>query len=336
MSAQTDLPIIAFSTGDPAGIGPELCMKTALSKSVSEVCRPVMIGDPTVLARQQESCAIEIDFDGYEDIADIDWAAPGVKILMRHQFDTNPYVPGEVSAEAGHAMIDSVNTAVKLALAGEVAAVVSAPQNETSIHQAGIEFDGHPSHIARLAGLAPDDVYLMLCFDHIKIAHCTLHRSVRRAVEMITQARIEHTIETVHKTLAQIGTSDPLIMVSGLNPHAGEGGLFGEEETEFILPAIETMRDKGIRLEGPIPADLMLHRTDVDAFVVMLHDQGHIPAKVVAPYRTAAMAIGSPILFSSVAHGSGHDIVGKGIADPSAMIEAVRRLTGRNAPRTVA
>lgn len=328
MTAQPGLPIIAFSTGDPAGIGPELCMKAALSAEVTALCRPALIGDPTVLAYQQNACDIDINFEGYEEFDDIDWNAPGTKIIMRHQFEDAPYSPGEINAQNGHAMIDSVNTAVKAALAGDVAAVVSAPQNETSIHEAGIEFDGHPSHIARLAGLAPDDVYLMLCFDHIKIAHCTLHRSVRRSVEMVTQPRVEHTIQTVRDTLVAIGIDDPLIMVSGLNPHAGEGGLFGKEEADIILPAVEAMRGRGIRLEGPTPADLMLHRTDVDAFIVMLHDQGHIPAKLMAPYRTAAMAIGSPILFSSVAHGSGHDIVGKGVADPSAIIEAVRRLTG--------
>ena len=150
--------------------------------------------------------------------------------------------------------------------------------------------------------------------------------SVREAISLVTRERVGHVIATADRTLRRLGIPNPKIHVSGLNPHAGEGGLFGSEEIEIIKPAIDEAVKSGIRVSGPFGADTMFHKKDSDAFIVMLHDQGHITAKLLARNATAGLAIGSPILFSSVAHGSGHDIVGKGVADPKAMIEAISRL----------
>jgi 4-hydroxy-L-threonine phosphate dehydrogenase PdxA len=153
-----------------------------------------------------------------------------------------------------------------------------------------------------------------------------LHASVRQAIDAITRERVGHVIAVADRTLKRLGIKEPRIAVGGLNPHAGEDGLFGREEIEIIRPEIEEAKREGVRVEGPFGADTMFHKKGVDAFIVMLHDQGHITAKLLARNATAGLAIGSPILFSSVAHGSGHDIVGKGVADPTAMIEAVTRL----------
>jgi 4-hydroxy-L-threonine phosphate dehydrogenase PdxA len=204
--------------------------------------------------------------------------------------------------------------------------VVAAPQNQTAISLAGIAFDGYPSFVARETGLDPDDVYLMLCFDRFRIVHATLHASVSRALSMISRRKVSHAIQVTDQALKRLGVSAPRICVGGLNPHAGEGGLFGREEIESIGPAVADAAARGIAVVGPFGTDTMFHRSDVDAFVVMLHDQGHIAAKLLARNATAGLAIGSPILFSSVAHGSAHDIAGKGIANPQAMIEAIRRL----------
>jgi 4-hydroxy-L-threonine phosphate dehydrogenase PdxA len=174
----------------------------------------------------------------------------------------------------------------------------------------------------------------MLCFGDTRIVHCTLHVGVAQALALITRERVGAAIRAADAALRRIGIARPRIAVSGLNPHAGEGGLFGREEIETIAPAIGDAQSTGILAEGPFGCDTMLQRKNVDAFVVMLHDQGHIAAKLLAYNQSAAFAIGSPILFSSVAHGSALDIAGKGVASPAAMIEAIARLAG--ASRAVA
>jgi 4-hydroxy-L-threonine phosphate dehydrogenase PdxA len=323
-----DLPIVALACGDPAGIGPELCMKAALSDAVTGISRPLIFGDPKVLAAHASSCGIEIDLDPYDTVGEVDWDKPGVKQISLDLFGNKDLKIGEVNGDNGKAAVDCAAATIRAALDKDVDAVVSAPQTETAVHMAGIEFDGYPSFVARQTGLAPEDGFLMVCFDKFRIAHCTLHSSVRQSLDLITEDRVKHVIGSVHDTLVRIGIDKPRIMVAGLNPHASEGGLFGSEETEIIEPAIKAKQAAGIDVEGPGAADLILHMDGYDAFIVMLHDQGHIPAKLLARHSTAGMSIGTPILFSSVAHGSALDIAGQGKATPDAMIEAVKRLTG--------
>ena len=327
MISLSKLPIVALSIGDPAGIGPEICMKATLSEQVTRICRPVLFGDPNVMTTQMDSCGIEVLFDGYRSIAEVDWSRPGVKLIELDLFEDREFHIAEINGDNGTAAVVCSATAIKAAMAKEVSAVVAAPQTERSIQLSGIEFDGYPSFVARQTGLAPEDVYLMVCFDNYRIAHCTLHSSVRQSLDLITKARVQHVIGAVYETLQKIGIEEPSILVSGLNPHASEDGLFGSEEAKYIKPAISAMKLEGVDVQGPVPADLMMHRDEFDAFIVMLHDQGHIPAKLLARHRIAGMSIGSPILFSSVAHGSALDIAGKGVAEPNAMIEAIKRLT---------
>jgi 4-hydroxythreonine-4-phosphate dehydrogenase len=210
--------------------------------------------------------------------------------------------------------------------------VVAAPQTESAIKLAGIEFDGYPSFVARCTGVPPEDAFLMICFDaggtEMRIAHATLHASLRRAIKLVTRDRVVHAIRSADSALRRLGLVSPRIAVSGLNPHAGEGGLFGEEEQEIIGPAIADAKKNGVAAEGPFGADTMFLRKGYDAFVVMIHDQGHIMAKAHAFTGTAALTIGTPVLFSSVAHGSALDIAGKNRADPGAMIAAITRLAG--------
>jgi len=285
---------IAIAAGDPAGIGPEVSLKAALDPAVRNACNPIVVGDANVLERHAAACAIAAELCVIARAADADWSNRRVNVLGCAQPD------------------------------------LAAPQNETSIALAGIAFDGYPSFVARATGADESDVYLMLCFDDVKIVHATLHRSMRQAIEMITRDNIARVIAATDRALKRLGTAAPKLAVGGLNPHAGEGGLFGREEIEVIKPAIEAAVAQGIAVTGPFGADTMFHRRGVDAFIVMLHDQGHIAAKLMARNAVAALTIGSPILFSSVAHGSAHDIAGKGAADPRAMIEAVLRLSKAN------
>ena len=316
---------IAVATGDPAGIGPEICLKAALDPKVRAVCDPILIGDANLIERHAASCGVKAKLHAVARIGDADWPDDRINVLNCAQDDTIPL--GRVSAVAGRASIAFCAAAIEAAISGEVDAVAAAPQHETSIAQAGITFDGHPSFVARQTGTDPDNVFMMLCAGEMKIAHCTLHRSVRDAIALVTRDRVERTIHATDAALKRLGIARPSIAVSGLNPHAGEGGLFGRDEIEIIKPAIETAAAAGISATGPFGADTMFQMKGIDAFVVMLHDQGHIAAKLLAPNAAVALSIGSPILFASVAHGTGHDIVGKGVANPAAMIEAVLRLS---------
>jgi 4-hydroxythreonine-4-phosphate dehydrogenase len=302
---------IAIAIGDPAGIGPEISIKAALDPKVRAACDPVVVGDPAVIERHAKACKLD-----YKTLDVLACAQPEVATIAF----------GATSPVAGRASIAFCRAAVQAALEGDVDAVVGAPQNETSIAQAGIAFDGHPSFVARETGTDPDDVYMMLVCSGMKIVHATLHTSVRKAIDSITREKVGRVINVTHRTLKQLGVASPKIAVSGINPHAGEGGLFGSEEVEIVRPAIEAAAAQGIRVTGPFGADTMFHMQGIDAFIVMLHDHGHVAAKLLSRHATIALTIGTPILFSSVAHGSAHDIAGKGIADPGAMIEAILRL----------
>ena len=296
------IPRIAIACGDPAGIGPEISLKAALDPRVRAICRPVLVGDRAVFALYGKTSEVEI----------LEIKHPKPKI-------------GEIDPAHGRAAIAAAEAAIRGALAGEFDAVVGAPHTEAAIHAAGIGFDGYPSFVARLAGLPPEDGILMLCFEHqgreVRIAHVTLHVAVAQALKLITRERILKTIRAVNAAL-----KNPRIAVSGVNPHAGEAGAFGREEIEIVAPALEQARREGMAVDGPIGADTLIQRAGYDAYVVMLHDQGHVAAKLLAPQRVAGLTIGTPVLFSSVAHGSALDIAGKGCADHGAMVQALERM----------
>ncbi len=326
------LPRIAVSTGDPAGIGPEIALKAALDPQVRKICRPLLVGDRGVLETHAAACGLKPDIRSVARAADASWTDGTVALLERKQFQPGELHIGAIAAPHGESALDSAKAAIDAALAGEVDAVVAAPQTESSIKLAGIEFDGYPTFVARCTGVPPDDAFLMICFDsggtEMRIAHATLHASLRRAIKLLTRERVLHAVRSADSALRRMGFAAPRIAVSGLNPHAGEGGLFGDEEVEIIGPAIADAKKNGVAAEGPFGADTMFLKKGYDAFVVMVHDQGHIMAKTHAFAGTAALTIGTPVLFSSVAHGSALDIAGKNRADPGAIISAIRRLAG--------
>jgi len=307
-------PRVAIATGDPAGIGPEISLKAARDPAVLELCRPVLVGDRAVLELHARACGLTLD---------------GIELLPVKQ--ALPAL-GTVAPSHGRAALAAAEKAIRAALEGHFAAVVGAPHTEAAVHAAGIDFDGYPSFVARVCGLAPEEGVLMLCFSHgereVRIGHVTLHASVRSALEMITVAKVVRTVQAVRDALVKLGIAQPRIAVSGLNPHAGESGAFGREEIEVIEPALEQARREGIAADGPVGADTLVQRAGYDAYVVMLHDHGHVAAKALAPRRIAALTVGTPVLFSSVGHGSALDIAGQGRADAGAMREAIARLVG--------
>jgi 4-hydroxythreonine-4-phosphate dehydrogenase len=320
------LPRIAIATGDPAGIGPEIAFKAALDARVKALCRPLLVGDPAVVELHAKAAGLTPRLHVIAKAVDAEWSNGAVNLLDASEGTNMPVKIGAVDAAYGRASLAAARRAIDAALKGDVEAVVAAPQTERSIAAAGIAFDGYPSFVARETGTPVNDVYLMICFDDVRIVHATLHVSVREALELITKESVERVIRVTDAALKKLGVARPKIFVSGLNPHAGEEGMFGSEEIDIIMPAIAHASQSGIDASGPFGADTMFRKKGCDAFIVMLHDQGHIAAKLLAFNRTAGLSIGSPILFSSVAHGSAHDIAGKGKADPGAMIEAITRL----------
>ena len=326
------LPRIAISTGDPAGIGPEVTLKAALDPRVNKICRPLLVGDRGALEAHAAACGLAPNLRSVARAADATWNDGALPLVERRQFKPGELHIGAIAAPHGEAALDSAKTAIDAALAGEVDAVVAAPHTESSIKLAGIEFDGYPTFVARCAGVSPEDAFLMLCFDsggaEMRIAHVTLHASLRRAIKLLTRDRVLNAIRSADSALRRMGVAHPRIAVSGLNPHAGEGGLFGDEEQAIIGPAIADANKNDVAAEGPFGADTMFLKKGYDAFVVMIHDQGHIMAKTHAFSGAAALTLGTPVLFSSVAHGSALDIAGKNRADPGAIISAVKRLAG--------
>jgi 4-hydroxythreonine-4-phosphate dehydrogenase len=325
------LPRIAITLGDPAGIGPEIALKAVLDERVRALCRPVLVGDRRALLAHAEHCALAPDIRSFRAAGEIDWDGGGTLLVDLDQFSREPLELGAVRAQHGRAAVDAARVAIKAAMDGHLDAVVAAPQTETAIKLAGIEFDGYPSFVARTTGMAAEDAFLMLCFDKMRIVHATLHTSLQKAIALVTEERVGKAIRAADRTLRRIGIAHPKIAVSGLNPHAGEDGLFGDEEIRIIAPAIKLAQRDGIAAEGPFGADVMFARDGFDAFVVMVHDQGHIAAKLLARNRTAGLTIGTPVLFSSVAHGSALDIAGQNRASPAAVIEAIERLAGASA-----
>jgi 4-hydroxythreonine-4-phosphate dehydrogenase len=305
-------PRIAVAIGDPAGIGPEIALKAANDAAVRDLCVPVLVGDRGVLEFYADGLGLPFPDDT------IDVGA----------LDASGLTPGRSNADTGRAILAYASHAIAMAQKGEVDAVAACPQTQSSIKAAGIDFDGYPSFVARETGTDEDDVFMMLASDRLRIAHVTLHLGIRAALDLIDRPRIVRTLKAADAALKRIGIETPRLAVSGVNPHAGEGGLFGTEEIETVAPAIAEAVAAGIDAHGPFGADTMYLDAGYDAYVVMYHDQGHIPAKLVGFTGTAAFTIGTPVLFSSVAHGSALDIAGQGKADPGALTWTLRQIAG--------
>lgn len=322
------LPVIAMAIGDPAGIGPEIALKAAADPRVRAACRPLLVGDRWALelyARDLGLAAQIVEVARPAAAAEAD----GVAVLDVPALDPDDELtPGRASAACGRATLAYAARAVDLAQAGEAAAVVAAPHTQAAIARAGIRFDGYPGFVAARTGTDPDAVFLMLASERFRIAHVTLHVGLRAAIEMIDRPRIVRALAATRAALVRMGVAAPRIAVAGVNPHAGEGGLFGGEEAETVAPAIAEARAAGVDAHGPFGADTMLLEDGWDAFLVMYHDQGHIPAKLAGFDCTAAVTIGAPVLFSSVAHGSAYDIAGKGAADPGCLVAATLMMSG--------
>lgn len=304
---------LALALGDPAGIGPEIALKVAVDPAVRARCALTLVGDAGVLRAHAQGLGLELGFDN-EGIT-----LAGGRVGFRAV--PLPAVPpiGQVSAEAGRAVIAALDAAVRMVEAGEADAILAAPHNETSVNAAGIPFAGYPGWLARRLRVPEEEVFLMLSAPGLRVTHVTLHQSLASAIDGVREERVLAAIRASDKAARMLGFAQPRIGVAGLNPHAGENGLFGTEDDERVVPAVRRARAEGIAVDGPVGADVLLPGKKHDVCVVMIHDQGHVAVKMVAPRGAAAVTIGLPLLFSSVAHGGAHDIAGKGMGEDAAM-----------------
>lgn len=316
---------IALTIGDPNGIGPEIAVKAAAALA-TESPRVVLVGDPFVVrayATQVAKGHVVREFAASEP------ASPGaIEVVPVDVLPRNAFVPGRVDAAAGRATVAYVEAALAFARAGHAKAIVACPHNETAVHAAGIPFSGYPGLIARLTGTPEDRVFLMLVGGGLRVVHATLHERLQNALARLTPELIEAAGRACAAALALLGIGHPRIGMLGINPHAGEGGLFGDDDERITAPAVERLRAAGIAIAGPMGADLMLGRGDLDAFIAMYHDQGHIPVKLLAGRTSSALSIGASVPFASVGHGSAFDIAGRGRADPEAVLRTLRLISG--------
>ncbi|BAO92409.1 PdxA family dehydrogenase [Caballeronia cordobensis] len=309
--------VIALAIGDPNGIGPEIAVKAAARLATQDAPRIVLVGDAHVIRWYAQRCALSFD---------------ALHVLDVKALPADSFKPGEVSAAAGAATLAYVRAALDLARREEADAVIACPHSETAINASGTAFAGYPGYVARHLGLAADDVYLLLIGGGLRIVHATLHEGLAGALARLTSKQVEGAARAAVRAMNAMGIDKPRIGVMGINPHAGEGGLFGREDIDVTEPAVATLRDEGIDVVGPQGADLLLTREDIDVFVAMYHDQGHIPVKLRAGRHSAAMSIGGDVVFSSVGHGSGFDIAGRLVADPAPLLGAIGLVTRGESP----
>jgi 4-hydroxy-L-threonine phosphate dehydrogenase PdxA len=276
------------------------------------------VGDLHVLEHYRAALGLQAALKQRSDAGDSDIAVEDVRALEPAHF-----VPGRMSPEAGRATIAYATRAVRLAETGAVDAVIGCPQSETAINAAGIAFSGYPPLVADLTSTPRDRVFMMLVAGGLRIAHCTLHEAVSAALARLTPDLVATAAIATASALRRLGIAEPRIAVCGINPHAGEDGLFGDDDERITKPAVARLRAAGLDVAGPVGADLAISERRHDAYVVMFHDQGHIPIKLLSPRRASAMAIGTPVLFSSVGHGCAYDIAGKGVAEPTSVIETL-------------
>jgi 4-hydroxy-L-threonine phosphate dehydrogenase PdxA len=325
-------PTVALTIGDPNGIGPEIAVKAAAMLADAWDVPPVVVGDTTVIRAYAERHAAhlplrELDAGGVP-------CAHAITMVSGGRLSAGSFVPGMVSATAGAATVAYVEAAVGLVRRGVASAIVACPHSETAVNAAGIPFSGYPSLLALLLGVPTDRVFLMLAGGGLRVVHATLHERLRDALDRLTPELVEAAALAAVAALQSLGIERPAIGMFGINPHAGEGGLFGDDDERVTVPAVRRLRDAGIDVEGPLGADVLLGRRDRDAYVAMYHDQGHVPVKLLAPRDAVALSIGAGLVFASVGHGSAFDIAGQGIADPGAVLrslDVVRGFTLRQA-----
>jgi 4-hydroxythreonine-4-phosphate dehydrogenase len=328
-------PVIAITMGDPASIGPEIAVKALLDKHIYAICKPLITGDANVFKQIIDRLGLKATVNPVQRVSDAKFEPGIIDVFDLNNVRMDELKFGEISAMAGHASFEAVKKAIELAMSGEVDATVTGPINKKAINEAGHHYAGHTEIYAHFTNTKK--YAMLLVEDNLKVIHVSTHVSLRQACDLVKQKRIVEVIDLLHTGMQQLGEKNLKIGVAGLNPHAGDSGLFGTEDDLEIKPAVEEARQLGFEVEGPVPPDTLFAKAATGAYggvVAMYHDQGHIPFKLngfkwnkekqqMESVKGVNITMGLPIIRTSVDHGTAFEIAGKGIASADAMILAI-------------
>jgi len=330
-----DKPVVGISMGDPAGVGPEIVVRALMRKSIHEKCNPIIIGDARTIGKEIEKYSPGKSMNVVRTVEECRFQENRINLFDLDIDACDKIKQGEISAPAGRAAFLAITKLIDLALRGKIDATVTAPIHKKALNDAGHHYAGHTEIFADLTGT--DNYAMLLACDRLKIIHVTTHVALRQACDMLSPERVYNCIILMHDGLRKLGIVKPRIGVAGLNPHAGDQGLFGDEDVESILPAVEQALKEGYSVEGPVPPDTLFPKAlgkYYDGCVAMYHDQGHIPFKMAGftwdeenqqmkSVVGVNITLGLPIIRTSVDHGTAFDIAGKGIASDVAMRDAI-------------
>jgi len=328
-------PIVAITIGDPNGIGSEITAKALNEKNIHETADLLVIADASLMEDAVRFCGLPLKINRVSDPQKGDYQQGVINVLDMKNFSTSDQEWGKVSAKAGKASYEYIAQGINLAMEGKIDAVVTGPLHKEAINAAGIHKAGHTEIFAELTN--SKRVCMMLTDGHMRVSHVTTHVAMAKVKDLITPQRILDVIKLTHDALLKMGIESPTIAVAGYNPHAGENGLFGDEEMKYILPAIEEAKGQGYQVRGPVPPDTVfvsLMAQQYDAVLAMYHDQGHIPMKL-AGFKQAKdgtmnsmsgvnVTLGLPIIRTSVDHGTAFGKAGKGTANHDSMMDAIQ------------
>lgn len=320
-----DKPFLAITMGDPAGIGAEVTAKALQDRWVYDHVRPFVIGSTAAMADALRLIGASGSANLAHTLDEVKGEYGNIDVLDLENLDYGSIQPGQISAEAGRAVVEWILRAGELASSGQIQAIATAPINKAACKLAGHSDIGHMEIFQRQTGA--DNVATMLTARNLRCVHLTTHKSVRIACDFVTKENVLAKIELTDEYFKKWGFPSPRIGVAALNPHASDGGLIGNEEAEHIKPAVDAARELGIDATGPVPSDSLFPQAidgKYDVVVVMYHDQGHIPIKVYDLAKSISVNLGLPFIRTSVDHGTAFDIAGKGIADSESMLECIK------------
>ena len=325
-------PIIAVTMGDPAGIGPEIVVKSIADKATFDIARCIVVGDKKVMANAIEIVGADLKINTVDSPADGDYSYGVLNMIDLDNIDMSRFEYGKVNAMCGQAAFDYIKKSIEITMDKQADAVATTPINKESLHAAEVDFIGHTEIFGALTGTA--DPLTMFETNGLRVFFLTRHKSLRDMLDDIKKDRIIDYVERCTGALRRLGVKDGTMAVAGLNPHSGEHGLFGWEEVNEIAPAVLELKERGFSVAGPVPADSVFHQAAqgrYNSVLSLYHDQGHIATKTLDFDRTISITNGMPILRTSVDHGTAFDIAGKGIAGAVSMEEAIR-LAAKYAP----